>query len=165
MDFSGSETYEADSATVFAMFCDDDATRARYESAGHRDAEIVEHRQEGDDLLIRSRRVVTVDLPGFAKKVLSPTNTMLQTDRWGPETAGVREGTFDVDVEGAPVKISGTMRLEATDDDRCRHSVHGTVEVKIPLLGGRIAKWAGKDAGDELAAEFAFNKARLAGDA
>jgi hypothetical protein len=162
MDFKGNETYPADIATTFAMFCDEDATRARYENAGHSEIEIIESGADGEDYVIVTSRVVTVDLPGFAKKVLSPTNTMVQTDRWTTETDGARTGTWQVEVKGAPVKIKGTMRLEASDEHTV-HSVTGRLDVKVPLIGGKVAKWAGGDAKRELDAEFAFNRARLSG--
>ena len=45
-------------------------------------------------------RVVDVDLPGFAKKVLKPTNTMHQNDEWHEVGDGSWEGVFGVQVAG-----------------------------------------------------------------
>lgn len=162
MEFSDRETYEADVARTFAMFCDDAATVERAEAVGHRDAKVIESGEDGGDYVIKSSRVVDVDLPGFAKKVLKPTNTMIQTDRWGPETDGARAGSFDIDVKGAPVKVHGTMALTPTEGG-CIHEITGNLEVKVPLVGGRIAKWAAGDTRETLRGELEFNQRRLAG--
>lgn len=161
MDVKGSHTYGAPVGRVLAMLKDRDATVAKYESMGHRQVEVLEFGEHDGVLRIVTSRVVDVDLPGFAKRVLKPTNTMRQTDEWRP--AGTSwEGTFDVDVQGSPVHIAGVMRL-TPDDGTCTHEVTITVTVKVPLVGGRIADWAAKnDVRRSLDGEFAFNDRWLA---
>ncbi len=159
MEFSASETYEADVATAFALFQDAEATVARAESLGHKDAGVLANEASPDGgWVIRSKRTVPLELPGFAKKVLKPNNLTTQTDTWGPEVDGRREGTFVIEVQGAPMRVSGTMRLDPTDDGRATQSVKGDVEVKVPLIGGKIAAWAVGDAQKALEGELAFNK-------
>jgi len=162
MTVTGSRTYEAPIAAVLTMLRDPDATAAKYSSQGHQQVEILECGDHAGGIRIVSTRVVTVDLPGFAKKVLKPTNTMRQTDDWHPVDDGSWAGTFDVDVSGAPVHISGTMALHA-DGDTTTHEVAIDVKVKVPLIGGRIADWAAKnDVGRTLQAEFDCNERWLA---
>ncbi|HEY3834903.1 MAG TPA: DUF2505 domain-containing protein [Acidimicrobiia bacterium] len=135
MQISDRHTYEASADAVLAMFADEKAVRQRYESMGHRDIEILECERTPESLRIRSSRVVDVELPSFAKKVLKPTNTMVQTDEWKGDGA-VWTGTFAVEVRGAPVKIHGTMRLDP-QGDRALHAVTIDMEVKVPLVGAR----------------------------
>ncbi len=164
MTFDGDRRYPAEPAAVFDLFCQPDVITARYASQGDRDIEILSCGPDGDDFVIETRRTVEINLPGFAKKVLAPTNTMLQTDRWGPaDRDGSRAGTFAVEVRGAPVSTSGSMSI-APDGDGTRHQVSGTIEVKVALVGGRIAKWSEGTARDTLAAEFDFHQARLAAE-
>lgn len=164
MSFEDSADYDVDVEAFFDLLCDADTTVARYGNAGDRDIEVLQNAADGDGFVIRTRRTVEVDIPGFAKKVLQPTNTMTQVDTWsGPDATGVRTGTFDVDVKGAPVHFSGTMRLEPRGDDACRYSVRGEAKVSIPLVGGRIAKWAEGTARDTLKGELDFNRAALEG--
>jgi len=130
------------------------ATVARYESMGHRDVKVVEQTADDDSLQIVSSRVVDVDLPSFAKKVLKPTNTMVQTDEWSGDGDSWK-GSFSFTLNGAPVKINGTMQLDA-EGDKSTHAVTINMDVKVPLVGGKIADWIGKnDATRTLAAEFA----------
>lgn len=162
MDLHDSHTYDAPIDAVLAMLRDPDATKAKYEGMGHRDVEILGCDDVDGVLQIESTRVVDVDLPGFAKKVLKPTNTMRQKDEWRETGDGGWDGTFDVEVAGAPVALSGRMSL-TPEGDRCTHDVTITMNVKVPIVGGRIADWAGKnDVRQTLDAEFAFGDSWLA---
>jgi len=162
MRLNGSHVYPVPVEAVIAMLRDKSATIAKYESMGHRDVEIVEIVSDDTALRIVSSRVVDVELPGFAKKALKPTNTMVQTDEWRRQDDGSWAGTFDVVVHGSPAHISGTMTLEPDGTD-ARHDVTLDVDVKIPLIGGKIADWVGKnDVRRTLDAEYAFNDSRLA---
>jgi hypothetical protein len=163
MAFSGDQIYDVPVETVAALFVDPDVVRARYEAAGDRDLEILDCGADGDDLVIHTRRTVDVEgLPGFATKVIKPTNTMEQVDCWdAPDADGARNGTFTIDVKGAPIKVTGTMRIEPTADGGTRHTVNGKFDVKVPLVGGKIAGWAEGPAQERLEAELAFHRARL----
>jgi hypothetical protein len=154
VQISDRHTYAATVDAVLAMLADEQAIRQRYEGMGHRDVEILECTRAPDSLRIRTSRVVDVELPSFAKKVLKPTNTMVQTDEWVADGAAWA-GTFSVEVRGAPVKIHGRMQLDA-DGRQSTHAVTIDMEVKVPLVGGKIADWIGKnDATRTLQAEFA----------
>ncbi len=154
MELSESHDYDASIDTVLAMFANRDAITERYTSMGHRNITITECDLNASQLRITSSRVVDVELPSFAKKVLKPTNTMVQTDVWEHDGQAWK-GTFNVEVQGAPVKISGTMRL-VPNGEGCTHTVAIRVDVKIPIVGGKIADWIGKnDARRTLTEEFA----------
>ena len=97
---------------------------------------------EDDDggVTLVTRRVVPLELPGFAKRVLSPRQSVTQSDAWSaPDEDGVRTGTFAVVAKGTPVQVRGTMRLSPNSARRCTNVTEVTVECKIPLLGGKIA--------------------------
>lgn len=153
MEVTRSHTYEAPIGAVLDMLADADAVTHRYAGMGHREITIDRCERGDDTLVVVSSRVVEVDLPGFAKKVFSPSNTMTQTDEWHAD--GDRwSGTFTVDVAGAPIETSGTMSL-TPEGDRTVHQVTVTVKVKVPLVGGRITDWVAKNEVPEtLEAEF-----------
>lgn len=158
MSFTSSRHYDADVEEVFALFCDPDVVVRRYQAQGDRDIEVVRCEADGDGWVIETRRTVEVDLPGFAAKALKPTNAMTQIDRWAAADGdGTRRGTYEVSVASAPVSTRGSMSL-APDGDGCRHRVEGEIKVKIPVLGGRIAKWSEGTARDTLEAELDFHE-------
>lgn len=161
MELSRSHTYDAMVDSVIDVLSDADAVTARYAGMGHRDIEIRECERTDDSARIVTSRVVDVELPGFARKVLSPTNTMVQTDEWHRDGDGWT-GEFHVDVAGAPVEMSGTMSL-TPDGSGTVHTVTTSMKVKVPLVGGKIADWAGKnDIPRTLQAEFDANESWLA---
>ena len=111
MQLAESHVYAAPVESVIAMLQDKSATVDKYESMGHQNVQVLEFEAGADAMRIVSSRVVTVDLPGFAKKALKPTNTIVQTDEWRRDADGSWSGSFTGDVKGSPVKISGTMAL------------------------------------------------------
>jgi len=164
MKFSVEHTYDHPADAVFAVLTDFDAVAAKYEAIGQHDVELI-RRDEGDDgsVTLVTRRVVPLEVPSFAKKVLSPSQTVVQTDEWdAPDAAGVRTGTFRVESKGTPAHVSGTLRLSPDGPDACRNESHVQVDVKVPLVGGRIADFVGKDARTAVDHEQAWIRARLA---
>ena len=147
MEFTATHTYEHPADTVFAALTDVDAVRAKYEAIGQRDVNLV-RRDLGDDgsVTLVTTRVVPLDVPGFAKRFLSPSQTVTQTDEWAaPDPGGVRDGTFRVEGKGTPVSVRGTLHLAPTGPSSCTDVSVVTIECKVPLVGGKIADFVAKD--------------------
>jgi hypothetical protein len=163
MSYRVSAQYTADPASVFAVITDPDVVVARFEDAGDEQVTVERCEEEGAGFVVRWTRVATAPLPGFAKKVLSPRNTLVETDRWQAANAdGSRSGTFEIETRGAPVKVVGTMRLEAIPSGGTRYTIEGDLQVRVPLVGGKIASWASGYAVPRTEAELAFVGRRLA---
>jgi hypothetical protein len=141
MKFTTIHTFGHPVDAVFVALVDAEAVTAKYESAGHTDVCVV-RREEGDDgsLTLVTTRVVPLELPGFAKKVLSPKQSVTQTDVWSaPDGTGRRTGTFRVEAKGAPVQVHGTLALAPDGSTACTNTIDVVVECKVPLIGGKIA--------------------------
>lgn len=161
METTDTHTYDGTVDEVLDMFGNEQAVIARYESMGHRDIEVLECERDEQSVRVRSRRVVDVDLPGFAKKVLSPTNTMVQSDQWIPADDGAWDGSFEVEVD-APIELHGKMRL-TPNGERSEMTLTISMKVKVPVIGNKIADWVGKnDVRTTMEAEFAAGDAWLA---
>ena len=154
--------FDADVQTVFARMSDPDFIMRKYADAGANDIQVdSDHRDDGPTIV--SRRKMTVDLPGFAKKVMQPTNTVVQTDEWQPAgDSGQRVCRYRVEVQGVPSRIDGTVTLTA-DGAGTRQDVEADVKVSIPLLGGRLEKFAVESGQKALADEAAFTATELSG--
>jgi hypothetical protein len=147
VQFDAIHTYRHRADEVFAALTDFAAVRSKYEAAGQSDVQLV-RREEGDDgsVTMVTTRVVPLELPGFAKKVLSPKQHVTQTDIWsGADTKGRRSGTFTVEAKGAPVGLHGTLRLVPRGANGSTNTIDVTVECKVPLIGGRIADLVAND--------------------
>jgi hypothetical protein len=164
MELQTEYRFEADTDAVFAMFTDPEYQRQKQVDAGHSDVEILEcgPAQDGTTVRIVSRRTVAVDVPGVLKRVLSPTNTVTQTDEWSPEQEGARAGVWHVDIKGIPIRLSGTMLLEA-DEGGSVETIAGTVKASVPLVGGKLEKLAYSNFIDSTAQEQDFADRWLAG--
>ncbi len=158
MRFHEKYEYPADVETVFAIFADPEFIESKYAAIGSNEAEIKTNDTSSGGQHLVVRRVVSMNVPGFAKKVLKPENTIIQTEKWGASDAdGSRSGTWDAEAVGVPSSTGGTLRLEPTDGG-CIHHVIGEVKVNIPLIGGKIADFAGGQALEQIRAEAEFTK-------
>jgi Protein of unknown function (DUF2505) len=141
VEFDVTHTYKGSADAVFAVLTDFDCVREKYEALGDSDVELVARDEDpGGGVTLVTRRVVPLELPGFAKKVLSPRQSVTQADVWsGADDKGVRTGTFEVVGKGSPVQVCGTMRLAPKGKNRCDNVTNVTVGCKVPLIGGKIA--------------------------
>jgi hypothetical protein len=161
MDISADHAYDASAADVFAMLTDEKFLAAKVAELSQGPSEVVECTATGDGWRIVTRRTVDVDVPGFAAKFLPSKNTVLQTDEWGPERDGVREGVWKVDAKGVPVEMKGTMRLVPSASG-CVEEIRGRIKAGVPLVGGKLEHLVGDGVGDQLEREHEFALAWLA---
>lgn len=153
--------YDADVETVFALITDADFMVRKYTAIGSTDVAVDKSEDAGGCELVL-KRTVTVDLPGFAKRVMTPSNTAIQTENWaaaGPD--GSRVCHYRVEIQGMPSSVSGTVTLSA-DGDGTRQDIDADVKVSIPLIGGRLEKFAISTGTSDLAAQAVFTAAELA---
>ncbi len=164
MDLKTEYRFEADAEAVFAMFSDPEYQRQKLVDAGHTHVEVVECglAEDGKTFRIVTRRTVAVDVPGVLKRVLTPTNTVTQTDEWGEGTKGGRTGTWKVDIKGVPIHLSGTMQLKAAKSG-CVETISGAAKASLPLVGGKLEKLAAGNFNESTAQEQDFSNRWLAG--
>lgn len=153
--------FDAGVEAVFALASDPEFLKRKYAHQGATDI-TVESSSTGGTVHNVIKRKVLLDLPGFAKKVMSPTNTMVQTDDWAAaDGEGRRVCTYEVEVQGVPSHISGTLTL-TPDGSGTRQDIDAEVKVSIPLLGGKLEKFAVDSGKKWLADEAEFTAAELA---
>ena len=148
----------ADLAAAHAAMVDQALTVQKYESLGNTEVQ-VDITEQDRGCRIHARRRVSVDLPGFMAKVMSPTNMYDQVDTWTPGPGG-HDGRFEITVEGAPVQVSGTMSLREAAGG-VDYVVDGAVKVSIPFVGGMASGFAAEQAGKVAAQEGQFLKELL----
>jgi hypothetical protein len=163
MNVHSTHTYAASPDAVLAMMTDPDVLTLKYTALGHRDITILEHTVDGGAVTVHSRRNVPMDVPGFAKRFLSPMNSVEQHDRWKPPSRdGSRTGSWKVNAKGVPVSVGGTLRITPGTKKTTVVEITGEVSSSIPLVGGKLANFIGGDVQRTLAAEEAFNDQYLA---
>lgn len=156
MKLTATNRYDASVDAVFAVLSDPDQLAAMNTAIGATDCTLISEDDRGGAPWLVSSRKVTVDLPGFARKVMQPTNTVVQTDDWSaPEADGSRSCRYSVEVKGVPSRIDGTMTLRP-DGEGCVQDIEAEVKVSIPLLGGRLEKFAVESGEKEIAGQAAW---------
>jgi uncharacterized protein YndB with AHSA1/START domain len=155
--------YDADVETVFALITDADFMARKYTAIASTNVAVDKSEEADGGCELVLKRTVTVDLPGFAKRVMTPSNTAIQTENWAAAAAdGTRVCTYRVEIQGMPSTVSGTVTLSA-DGDRTRQDIDADVKVSIPLIGGKLEKFAISAGTNDLAAQAVFTAAELDG--
>jgi hypothetical protein len=154
--------YTADVETVYALISDPGFVERKYVAIGGRDVAVDRTETDGGGCEVVTKRTISVDLPGFAKKVLTPSQTAVQIERWAPATSsGERVCTYTVEAQGAPSRIEGVHKLQPTASG-CHHTIDIDAKINIPLLGGRLEKLAAEQGSDDIAKQFAYTDDELA---
>ena len=154
--------YDATPEAVFAAFTDEKFVRAKYEALRYPEFDVVECTATDSGAVIKTRRLVPANVPGFAKKLFGDTTEMVQTDTWGAADAtGKRTGTWTIDVPGKPVNVKGTITL-SPDGDGAVVVIDGEMKANVPLIGGKLENFAGQEAEKTLVDEYEFTKDWLA---
>jgi hypothetical protein len=155
--------YDADIDAVYALISDPDFIERKYVALGGRDVAVDRTELDDGGVEVVTKRTTTIDLPGFAKKVLSPSNTAVQREVWQPVSDnGERACRFTIEVQGVPSRVGGVHTLIPAESG-CDHRIEIDAKVSVPLIGGRLEKLAGETARADLAEQFAFTDAELAG--
>jgi hypothetical protein len=156
--------YKAAPDVVFAMFCDHEFLRAKFEATEAVEYDVVECAPTPDGgFRIVTNRTVEADIPGFAKKFFPRTSAMTQTEDWGAESGGIREGTWSIQPHGIPISVStaGTTRLEAAGGGAVQR-IDAKIKVGVPLVGGKLERFVYDQAKKTMDLEHDFGEKWLA---
>ncbi|MCH9735103.1 MAG: DUF2505 domain-containing protein [Actinomycetia bacterium] len=103
-------------------------------------------------------------LPGSISRVLPGDTKIVRIERWRPASAGEFHGEFTMSAHGVPSSGSGTMVLKpAADGSSLR--IRGTLEVRIPVMGGRIERYIADLVAVEVPQMQQFTAEWIAGEA
>lgn len=162
MERSLETMFSATVEEVLAALTDVKLIEAKFAPMGHKDFELLDSSESGGRIVRSYKRTVPVNVPGFAPRVLKPENVSTQRDEWEPaESDGSRHGTFEIAAAGTPVKVRGTMELAPKGKTSCTYRAIANIEVKVPLIGGKIAGFVAGDVDKGLAQDAEFTAAAL----
>lgn len=157
MRYRATAEFEVEANKLYELLIDPTVTAGRFESAGDRDVAEESRREDADGLTMTTTRRSMADLPAFARRLVPASGTVHQVDVWrSADSSGSRTGTSVTTTSAAPVTMRSDLELTALEVGRCRYAVEGAVTVKLPLIGGRLAKWAASDVERRLRAELAY---------
>ncbi|MET0702089.1 MAG: DUF2505 domain-containing protein [Mycobacterium sp.] len=163
--FDISVDYEASVEQVLGAFADRQYWLARLADSGVDDATL-DSLQANDDggVAVATTQVLRSDrLPGVVAQFHRGDLSIERRETWTPVTDGQATATVDGAITGAPVSLTGAATLtEKGPGGGARLDFHVSVDVRIPLVGGKIERLIGGQLVDLVIAEQRFTTTWLA---
>ena len=131
--------YESSVERVHRAFSDEQYWLARLADAtiGTTLLDSIETHSDGSVAVASTLILPREFLPAVATQFLSGDMRIQRHETWNPVADGAASGTIDCSILGAPATMAGTAELSPTDAGS-RLDLHATVEVRIPLVGGKL---------------------------
>lgn len=136
MKFRHEISYDAPLADVFAMLSDPEFRQESAKATGviSADVSITPNGADSEGISVRIDQVQPTDgVPSFAKKFAGDTTRAVQREEWSSPAGG----TISIETPGKPTSIKGTVTLSESGG-RTTETVEAEVNVKVPLVGGKI---------------------------
>ena len=96
----------------------------------------------GSFTVTTERKMPTNGFPDFARKFVGDTVSVRQVDEWrAEEDGGVRRGTISVEVQGAPLRLNGSLLLSPSGAGTTE-TIEGDLKAAVPLIGGKLEEAA-----------------------
>jgi hypothetical protein len=167
--FDISVDYKGSVEQVHKAFSDEQYWLARLADSGA-DAATLDSLQVGADgsVTVATTQVIRGDrLPAVVRQFHKGDLRLERRESWGPVTTGGQaHATVDGAITAAPVKLAGAATLGSTSSAAAgggtRLAFHVTVEVRIPLVGGKVETLIGSQLVELVTAEQRFTTAWLA---
>jgi hypothetical protein len=159
--FDMAAEYQGSVEQVYAAFSDESYWLERLADSGADEATL--DSMEVDDaggVDVVTTQVIRVDrLPGMVVQFHHGDLSVVREETWTPVRDGKANAAVTGSIPGAPVSLSGTAELAPGDSGGSRLAFHATVEVKIPLVGGKIENFIGHQLVQLLIAEQRYTTA------
>jgi hypothetical protein len=150
--------YTQDVDTVYRFVTDPENIKKRCEASGERNVRI-EVEEAGGTKTITSTREIDSDLPGFAKKLFSATNTIIERREW--RDAGERKTCKShIDVVGTPGKIDSNVTI-SPNGSGCTYDIEFEATAKVPLIRKKLEAFVEKSTMEGMRDEHDYNQRAL----
>ncbi|MHA3023790.1 DUF2505 domain-containing protein [Mycobacterium sp. BMJ-28] len=142
--FDLAATYECSAAQILAAFSEKQYWLTRLEKSGcaQTSLDVLETAADGGIEIVTTQTVRPTQLPAVITQFHSGDLTLIRREIWSPLTDGRATGAIKGDLPGTPARAAATAVLAGTDTG-ARAEVRATMEVKIPLVGGKLENFIG----------------------
>ena len=151
--------YEGSVEQVHKAFSDERYWLARLTESGA-DAYSLDRLILGEDGgidIVTTQKLLSNRLPGVVQQFHRGDLAFIREEVWSPIRDGQAAATIKLTIAGAPANLSGSAILApANPGTGSRLDFNATVEVNIPLVGGKIENFIGSQLVDLLIAEQRF---------
>ena len=153
--------YEGSVEQVHRAFSDEQYWLARLADSGADDYSLDSMTVNGEGIDVVTTQTLRADrLPGVVTQFHSGDLSFVREEMWTVVTDGRASATVKGSITGAPATLGGTAVLAPgkTGNDS-RLEFNATVQVDIPLVGGKIENFIGSQLVELLIAEQRFTTA------
>lgn len=150
--------YAQDIDTVYRFVTDPDVIKKRSEAMGERDIKI-QIDDAGGTKTITSTRLIDSDLPGFAKKLFSSTNTIIERREWR-DAGDKKTCKSHIDIIGTPGKIDSNITISPSGSG-CTYDIEFEVSAKVPLIRKKLEEYVAKTTMEGMRDEHEYNQRQL----
>lgn len=153
--------FAADPARTYAVVTDPAYVEAVAKATGGSDVEVTVTPTDDGGAVVVSARSLPADVPSFAKALVGETIRITETRTYGPAADdGSRAGTVEATFGAAPMRLTGTLRLDPEGSGSVI-ALDASVKASVPLIGGKIERFAVEQVQDFVAKESEVAAARL----
>ncbi|MDT5095048.1 MAG: hypothetical protein QOH60_4411 [Mycobacterium sp.] len=155
--FDLSADYSGSVEQVHSAFADKAYWQARLADSGVDSASLDSIAVDGDGsvAVVTTQRLRSDRLPGVVRQFHHGDLEIVRHEKWTPVTDGAARAEVGGEVRGAPVSLSGSAVL-APANAGSRLQITVSVDVDVPLVGGKLEDFIGTHLNDLIAAEQRF---------
>lgn len=153
--------YSQDVDTVYRFVTDPEVIKKRSEAMGEKNIK-VQIDEAGGTKTITSTREIESDLPGFAKKLFSSTNTIVERREWR-DAGDKKTCKSHIDIVGTPGKIDSNITI-SPNGTGCKYDIEFEVTAKVPLIRKKLEEFIAKTTMEGMRDEHDYNQ-RVLGQA
>lgn len=135
--FSFTVPYAVPVEELHRALTDDAVWQARFADAETATLDLSHPAGPGSICIHMTEKASQDKIPSVVTKVLKSELVLSRTDNWQPLDGEIAKGSFEGATGGITTEMSGSYELRPTAEG-CEIEVVGTVQVKVPLVGGAI---------------------------
>jgi hypothetical protein len=156
--FDMAAEYEGSVEQVHRAFGDEGYWLARLADSGADDYSLDSMTVDGDGIDVVTTQTLRADrLPGVVTQFHRGDLSFVREETWTPIRDGQAGATIKGSIRGAPATVTGSAVLApAKSGGGSRMEFKATVQVNVPLVGGKIENFIGSQLVDLLIAEQRF---------
>ncbi|MGE2832883.1 DUF2505 domain-containing protein [Mycobacterium sp. SMC-4] len=150
---------------VHRAFSNEQYWLVRLEDSGADDVRLDEMTVEPDGgIRVKTTQILRADrLPAVVTQFHRGDLRLVREETWSPLVDGQASAVVTGAIPGAPASLSGNALLVSADSgSRARMDLKATVEVRVPLVGGKIENFIGNQLVELLIAEQRFTTGWIA---